>query len=56
MENKYIKTRKDIEDSIKHKELNSHQINTAVQPPKYFGPIPTIDSGTKTFRNPKNIP
>jgi hypothetical protein len=33
MDNQFIKTHKDIEDSINHKELNSHQINTAVQPP-----------------------
>jgi hypothetical protein len=56
IENKFLKTHKDIEDSIIHKDLNSHQINTAVQPPKYFSPIPTIDSGSKLSETLKLFP
>jgi hypothetical protein len=56
MENKFMKTHKEIEDSIIHKELNSHQINTSINPPKYFSPTPTITTGAKLSETLKLFP
>jgi hypothetical protein len=56
MENKFLKTHREIEDSIIHKELNSHQINTAINPPKIFSPIPTLTSGAKLTEALKLFP
>lgn len=47
IKNKFIKTHRDIEDSIINKELNSHTLNSAVKPPQFFSPTPTLTSGTK---------
>jgi hypothetical protein len=47
MQNKFSKTHEDIENSIIFKDLNSHKINSAVTPPEYFSPEPTIKSVTR---------
>jgi hypothetical protein len=47
IENKFLKTHRDIEDSIINKELNSHKLNSAVRPPQFFSPTPTLITGAK---------
>jgi hypothetical protein len=47
MENKFLKTHEEIENSIIFKDLNSHKINSAVTPPEYFSSEPTIKSVTR---------
>jgi hypothetical protein len=47
MEQKFYKTHQDIENSIIHKDLNSHKINTAIAPPTNFSSAPTIKSAEK---------
>jgi len=47
MENRILQTSEDIEKAIIHKELNSHKINSAIDPPDCFSPVPTITSPQK---------
>lgn len=56
MDNKIQQSHRHIEDSIINKELNSHQINSAVNPPKRFSPIPTLDSSSKLHEALKLFP
>ena len=44
---KFIKSHEDIENAIIFKDLNSHKINSDVNPPHYFSPSPTITSPSK---------
>ena len=47
MNNKLIKSHKDIENAIISKDLNSHKLNSDVNPPNYFSSVPTITSPSK---------
>jgi hypothetical protein len=47
MEDKFSKTHRDIEDAIVFKEINSHKLNSAIHPPTYFSPIPTLDGANR---------
>ena len=45
--NKYDNTVSDVERALLHKELNSHCINAAVEPPCNFSVVPVITSAQK---------
>ena len=47
LENKMIQKHADIEQSIIDKDLNSHKLNSTVQPPEYFSPTPKINTPAK---------
>jgi len=47
IESKINRTSENIEKAIIHKELNSHKINSAVDPPAYFSAVPVITSPQK---------
>jgi len=45
-----------IEGNIIAKELNSHKINTAIDPPTYFSPVPTLHTSGKLVEVLKVFP
>jgi len=47
IQHKFNRTTEDIENSIILKELNSHTLNSSVNPPINFSPTPTITSPAK---------
>jgi hypothetical protein len=50
------RTTEDIENAIILKELNSHKINSSVNPPEHFSPTPTITSPQKLSEISKIFP
>ena len=53
---KFNKATNDIEDSILEKEMNFHMVNSQVQPPKYFSPIPVLVTASKLQDAVKTFP
>ena len=47
LQKQLAKKHEDIESSLINKDLNSHHINSAIQPPRNFSEIPTITSPSK---------